>query len=70
MGDPLCRPWADVPQVSVAGVAPGAVVRGNRTLKPAATLADGKPVEAFELFVDGHRVARCKPGETLTLGYD
>ena len=67
VGDPLCRPWADIPQVSVVGVEPGAVVRGNLTLKPAATLAHGKSVELFELIVDGRREAECKPGGTLSL---
>ena len=67
VGDPLCRPWADVPQVSAGGVEPGAVVRGVLTLKPTATLAGDQPVQMFELFIDGQRVAECKPGGTLTL---
>ena len=67
VGDPLCRPWAEPPRVSVAGVEPGAVVRGALKLKPTAALGKGNAVEAFELFVDAQRVARCGPGETLTL---
>ncbi len=66
VGDPLCRPWADIPQVAVVGVEPGAVVRGNLTLKPTATVAKGK-TEIFELVVDGRRMAKCKPGGTLAL---
>jgi hypothetical protein len=66
VGDPLCRPWADIPQVSVTGIAPGATVHGTLTLKPAATLPGGKPVESFTLFFDGRRVAECPPGGTLT----
>ena len=65
VGDPLCRPWAMIPKVSVTGIEPGAVVRGNLTLKPTAAVADGKPVSTFGLVVDGLRVAECKPGETL-----
>jgi hypothetical protein len=66
VGDPLCRPWAEIPQVTVAGIEPGGVVRGAVTLKPAATVAGGKPVERFELFLDGLRIAECKPGGTLS----
>ena len=34
VGDPLCRPWAVIPQVTAAGVKPGAVVRGQLEIKP------------------------------------
>jgi hypothetical protein len=67
VGDPLCCPWADAPQVSVAGVEAGAVVHGVLSLQPAATVTGGQSVEMFELFVDGQHVAECKPGGTLTL---
>jgi hypothetical protein len=67
VGDPLCRPWANVPQVSAAGVEPGGVVSGPLTLRPTAALAGGKPVESFELYCDGLRVDVCKPGGTLSL---
>jgi len=63
VGDPLCRPWATIPQVRVEGVAPGATVKGMVTLTPGATGA----VRRFELFVDGLRVAACKPSKTLAL---
>ena len=36
VGDPLCRPWANIPQVSVAAVAPGAILHGIATWKPTA----------------------------------
>ena len=63
VGDPLCRPWAEIPQVSATGVEPGATVSGTLTLQPTATLAHGATVDHFELFVDGLRVGECKPGE-------
>jgi uncharacterized protein (TIGR03790 family) len=66
VGDPLCRPWADIPQVSVTGVEPDAEVRGSLTLKPAAALTHGEKVDRFELFFDGLRVASCKPDATVT----
>ncbi len=63
VGDPLCRPWAAIPTVTVEGVKPGDTVRGAAAIKPAAD----SPVQRFELFVDGVRLAQCKPGETLPL---
>ncbi len=65
VGDPLCRPWAEIPQVSATGVEAGATLRGSLTLKPTATLAHGA-VDHFDLFVDNLRVAGCKPDATLT----
>ncbi|MBU4271018.1 MAG: hypothetical protein KKE86_00720 [Planctomycetes bacterium] len=67
VGDPLCRPWAAIPQVSVEGVKPGSVVRGRLRLKPTATLSDKAAVDRFELFVDGRRMGKCHPGGILTL---
>jgi uncharacterized protein (TIGR03790 family) len=66
VGDPLCRPWADIPQVSVKGVEAGATVRGRLTLEPSATLPGDAAVARFELFADGMRMGECKPGETLS----
>jgi len=65
VGDPLCRPWANIPQVSVEGVEPAATIQGKMTLKPSATIAAESKVAGFELFIDGWRRATCKPGEPL-----
>lgn len=67
VGDPLCRPWAAIPQVSVEGVKPGAKVSGRLRIKPTATLPDETAVERFELFVDGRRMGKCYPGGILAL---
>ncbi len=64
VGDPLCRPWAKIPEVSVEGIKPGDSVKGVIELKPSATVAEGK-VDTFELYVDELRRARCGPGGTL-----
>ena len=71
VGDPLCRPWARIPKVSVEGVEPGATIKGKLELKPSAVLPDdgldsGK-IEWFELFADGRRIDRRRPGENLSL---
>ncbi len=66
VGDALCRPWANIPQVAVSGVEPGATVSSTVELKPQARLPRGGEIGHFELFVDGRRAGRVNPGETLT----
>lgn len=65
VGDPLCRPWANIPQVAVEGIKPGATVKGNLSLKPSAKIPGGSRVDHFELFIDGWRRTTCRPDETL-----
>lgn len=67
VGDPLCRPWANIPTVSVDGVQPQATVEGLLTLKPTATVAGGRGIDHFELFVDSVRKALCSPGQSFRL---
>jgi len=67
VGDPLCRPWANIPRVEVAGVSPGATVKGQLELRPSARFPKPAEVDRFELFVDGLRLASCPPGESLRL---
>jgi len=66
VGDPLCRPWAQIPKVTVEGLKPDAVVRGELTLTPSATTTEKEPVGRFDLYVDGAHAAECKPGERLS----
>jgi hypothetical protein len=65
VGDPLCRPWANIPEVRVEGVESGTTVNGTLAISPTATVPGGSAVDQFELYVDGQGVARCAPGETL-----
>lgn len=67
VGDPLCRPWADPPRVSVAGIEPGAVVQGELTLKPSAQTPFRTYVARYELYVDGVFSDACDGGSTLHL---
>jgi len=67
VGDPLCRPWADIPKVAVEGVSDGQTVRGNVRVTPTASLPGRKKVKRFELFIDGLRTQQCRPGETFQL---
>jgi len=65
VGDPLCRPWANIPEVALEGVQAGATVKGTITLKPSATIPGNSKVERFELFIDGWRRAACRVGESF-----
>ncbi len=67
VGDPLCRPWANIPRVAVGGVQPGATLRGSVSLSPSATVPGGGSVDRFELFADGLRRDACAAGEMLEL---
>lgn len=66
VGDPLCRPWARIPSVRVAGIEANSTVHGQLAIRP--SVAPGGPdVDRFELFAGGLRVARCSAGGTLDL---
>jgi hypothetical protein len=72
VGDPLCQPWAVIPEVRATleggePLAAGARLAGEIALIPAASLPDDGQADRFELFVDGIRVDRCGPGGRLRL---
>ena len=67
VGDPLCRPWAKIPDVKVSGVEPGATVKGTLELKPSAKFPGGRRTDHFELFVNGIKVDHCDPGGIMAL---
>lgn len=74
VGDPLCRPWANVPRVTLEGL-PGPIVAGELRLRAAAhfprpglpePLGGGEAL-AFEYYLDGEMRNRCRPGEECVL---
>lgn len=65
VGDPLCRPWAKIPVVTVSGLQPNERVQKPRKLMPHTT--GGAPVLRYELYVDGHRRQSCAPNSALNL---
>jgi hypothetical protein len=75
VGDPLCRPWANIPVVTVHDAATGdeltagAVLKGKVALRPAARLPRQGPerVDRFELFVDGLRTDVTNADDPLQL---
>lgn len=67
VGDPLCRPWAHIPKVTVEGVKPNARTRGTLAIAPTATVTGGRGISRFDLFVDGVRRDKVNPGESFAL---
>jgi uncharacterized protein (TIGR03790 family) len=64
VGDPLCRPWAQIPQIAVDGVMSGQTVQAMLTLTPR---SETLPVKTFRLFVDGRHIQDCRPGELFEI---
>ena len=67
VGDPLCRPWARIPEVTVGGIPADKKVQGTITLTATASLPEEGRVKQWELFVDGKRKLVSPPGEPLQL---
>jgi uncharacterized protein (TIGR03790 family) len=67
VGDPLCQPFAVIPQVSIEGLQAGAEVKGEISFKVNTTVKPPKQVGAVELFLDGRLVARFAPGRSPQL---
>ena len=61
VGDPLCQPWANIPQLTVDGAKAGDVLKGKLALQTTASLPRGGTVDRFELYVDGERPVRKAP---------
>ncbi len=72
VGDPLCQPWAVIPEVRATlaegkPLEPGVALSESLEVVPSATLPDGGTADRFELYVDGMRAASCAAGGSLSL---
>ncbi len=67
VGDPLCRPWANIPRVSVTGITPGEKLQGTVKLTPSAQFPRRGVAGHYELFVDGRRHSKCKAQSAFSL---
>ncbi len=65
IGDPLCQPWANIPNIKVEGAAAESSLKGEVTLQPSAELPRGGECDRFELVIDGQRITSCPAGGTL-----
>jgi hypothetical protein len=66
VGDPLCRPWAKIPQLELSGIQPDATVHGNLELLPSVSDGSGS-VDRFEWYMDARHMATSAPGKKVTL---
>ena len=69
VGDPLCRPWADIPRVQVPQLHDGERLHGTVELRPKVEFAAKTTHQAArcQLFVDGRRHAAVASDEPLPL---
>ena len=67
VGDPLCQPWAKSPQVSVSGIREGDRIRGVVEIVPSVSTQTSSGIKSFNLYVDGTRTQRIKPGSKFVL---
>ncbi len=73
VGDPLCRPWANIPEITVKGLTAGETVHDAMKLKPSAHFADGVKADHFEMILDGLKYSNaggfveCGPDGTLSI---
>ena len=67
VGDPLCRPWANIPKITVAGLTAGETVHGPLKVTPKALFADNVAAEHFEMILDGLRIRDCPPEGSLAV---
>ncbi len=67
VGDPLCRPWANIPKIAVAGVTAGETVHGILTVEPGARFEGSVEAERFQMVLDGLLIRECRRGGTLSV---
>ncbi|MFO8013459.1 MAG: hypothetical protein R6X20_09160, partial [Phycisphaerae bacterium] len=67
VGDPLCRPWATIPEVTVKGVRPGGTVKGTVHLEPGTNNLKPDAVDHYEVLLWGTPYGRCGPGGTIDI---
>ncbi|MCA9197512.1 MAG: TIGR03790 family protein [Planctomycetales bacterium] len=65
VGDPLCRPWANLPVVSLDGIRPNDRVGGTVSVTPQAD--SSVSVQMFRLYVDGRLIGDIRPGQAFDM---
>ncbi|RMF92779.1 MAG: hypothetical protein D6741_14535 [Planctomycetota bacterium] len=67
VGDPLCRPWAEIPEPVCANLDTAEPWSGTVVLQPATAAPTSAPIARFEAYLDTRRLGSCAPGETITV---
>jgi hypothetical protein len=70
VGDPLCRPWADIPEIACTGLTADETVRGEIKIIPKARFSSGAKAEHFEMVLDGVTIRACAAGGMLEFDTD
>ena len=63
LGDPLCQPWASIPEVTVDGIADGDTISGTVQITPSAQVAEGRAISRFDVYIDGKKSRERTPGQ-------
>ncbi len=58
VGDPLCRPWAKIPQLAITGLDSNGPTEGVVSIGAEVSPTAGESVKECELFIDGRFIAR------------
>ncbi|WP_146449231.1 hypothetical protein [Bythopirellula polymerisocia] len=64
VGDPLCQPWATIPEVSLDGITEGSFVGGTVNITPRVSKIEGG-VSTLRFFVDGVFQNECRDGQVF-----
>lgn len=67
VGDPLCRPWARIPEIHVGRRLAGDTDEGRFLLVPTVENDQGIEIARYELFLNGQRRALCRPGQSFNV---
>ena len=67
VGDPLCQPWAVIPEVSVEGLETGQQYSGTVKVTPSIKAGSGTAAKDYQLYIDGKRVQQIPPNGTYEL---
>ncbi|MDZ4784186.1 MAG: hypothetical protein SGJ19_28395 [Planctomycetia bacterium] len=68
VGDPLCRPWAKIPTLTLEGAPTAAEVTGPIELVPKLSgSATNGGADRFQFFLDGHRVGYAREGDSFAM---
>ncbi len=67
VGDPLCQPWARIPEVQLEGFEPGQVVGEIITLEPKVVGRPAESIDRMEVFLGGRRVASGQLGQKFRI---
>ena len=69
VGDPLCRPWARIPQFELNGLSPGDRLQNHQKWSPNINTGTvgTTPIRHFTLYIDGRRHAVHPPGQAFRL---